>query len=122
MDIFFGSLNNSKLFAGCIMLLMNLGARYISVDVPKNVDNIFKHPWVRLFFVFSVVFVSTRDAKMSILVTLIFILFFKFLLDEKSKSCIVPKQFKEKSSIVTTEQLNYAKEIIKKYEEQNKSH
>ena len=116
MDLLFSILNNSKLFSGCIMLLMNLGARHIAVDVPKNVDTIFKHPLARLFLVFSVVFVSTRDVKISILITLIFILFFKFLLDERSKSCIFPK--KEISNI-TTEQVKYAKEILKKYEDQN---
>jgi hypothetical protein len=117
MDFVFSILNNSKLFSGCVMLVMNLGARHIAVDVPKNVDTIFKHPLARLFLVFSVVFVSTRDVKTSILITLIFILFFKFLLDERSKSCIVPK--KKDITNITPEQVKYAKEILKKYEEQN---
>ncbi len=129
MDIILSSLNNSKLFAGCVMLLMNLGARHIATDVPKSVENMFKYPLIRLFFVFSVVFISTRDTKISILITLIFILFFKFLLDERSKSCIIPNKFKydilnasNSPNIpdnITPEQFAYAKEIIKKYEKQN---
>ena len=82
-------LNTSKVFAGCIMLLTNLGGRYIVNELPNNIEKIFNHPWVRMLIIFSLFFFTIRDIKTSILLTLLFILVFKFLLDENSRFCIL---------------------------------
>lgn len=107
-------LNESKIFAGCIMLLMNIGGRYILNELPSNADDIFNRPMIRLFIIFSIVFVATKDIKSSILLTLLFILFFKFILDENSKFCILDKKTKG----VSKTELFQAYNTIKKYKEQ----
>ena len=45
-------LNTSKIFAGCIMLLMNLGGRYIANEIPDNVEKVFNQPWIRRLIIF----------------------------------------------------------------------
>lgn len=82
-------LNNSKIFGGCMMLMMNIGAKYIVLDIPKEADEIFKTVWMRRLIIFAVSFIATRDIKTAILITLVFMLIFKFLLNKKSKSCIL---------------------------------
>jgi hypothetical protein len=89
IDHFFNLLNNNRLFGGVLMLLMNLGSKYISVDVPDEVEEMFQTVWFRRFFVFCVAFISTRDIKISIFITLLFVLVFNFLLNKKSKSSII---------------------------------
>jgi len=84
-------LNNSKIFVGCIMLLMNLGGRYIAHELPSNIDEILNRKWVRILIICSIIFVATRDIKISILLTLLFVLVFKFLLDNSSKFYILEK-------------------------------
>lgn len=91
IDNVFQLLNNSKLFGGVMMILMNLGAKHISVDVPEEIDEFFKTKWARIFFVFVVAFIATRDIKNAILITLLFVLVFKFLLNKKSNSCVLKK-------------------------------
>lgn len=117
MDPIFYYLNNSKFFAGCTMMLMNIGGKYMGHDLPKSLDNIFKNEWLRRLVIFSVAFVSTRDIKISILITLLFVLVFRILLNEKSKGCILSQEYIDfdESGNVTYEEVIKAKEILKKY-------
>ena len=89
IDEIFNLLNNNRLFGGVLMLLMNLGSKYISVDVPEEVEQMFQTVWFRRFFVFCVAFIATRDIKISILITLLFVLVFNFLLNKKSNSSLL---------------------------------
>lgn len=118
MDFFFQSLNNNKFFSGCLMLFMNIGGRYITMDIPKTTDNLFKNKFLRYLVVFSISFIATHDIKISILLTLLFILIFKFLLDNNSKSCILPNSYINDIKIdkqITENELKHASNILKKY-------
>ena len=42
MDTALIHLSNSQLFNGSIMLLSNIGGKYLALDLPKNVDVLFK--------------------------------------------------------------------------------
>lgn len=111
-------INNNKLFHGCIMLLMNLGSKYISQDIPIYIEDIFKKKELRIFFVFCVVFISTRDFKISILISLIFILLFKFLFNNNSNLCILSENFTNFDKI-SKKDFEKALDIVKKYNLQN---
>ena len=89
IDEIFNLLNTNRLFGGVLMILMNLGSKYISVDVPEEVEKMFQTVWFRRFFVFCVGFIATRDIKTAILITLLFILTFNFLLNKKSNSSMI---------------------------------
>ena len=118
MEVLLQNLNHNKLFSGCLMLLMNIGGRYIAMDIPKTTDNLFKNKFLRYMVVFAISFIATHDIKISILLTLLFILIFKFLLDNKSKSCILPKTYlneEKDEKDITENELKYASEILKKY-------
>ena len=68
------------------------------------------------FIIFIIIFVSTKDIKTSILITLLFVLLFKFILDENSKFCVVKKENKK---TISKETVNKAYQILKKYKEEN---
>jgi hypothetical protein len=91
LDLFFNSISNNKIFIGFIMILLNIGGRYLSMELPKNVERFFENSWMRILIVFCISFMGTRDIKISVVITLLFILIFKFLLHEESVCCIVPK-------------------------------
>jgi hypothetical protein len=109
----FNFLNSSKIFAAFIMLLMNLGGKYLAYEIPENIEHIFSHPWVRRLLIFSLFFFTTRDVKISILLTLIFILLFKFLLDKNSRFCIL-----QKDNLVTKREAYSAYKTLKDYQKQ----
>jgi len=81
MDII-AILNNNKVFAGCMMILMNIGGRHILTDLPKNMDKVFDNVWMRRFIVFCIAFVATRDINIAIFIMLMYILLFTYMLDE----------------------------------------
>ena len=71
------------------MLMMNLGSKHVSDEVPQGMDNFFSHPWIRKITIFCIAFVATRDIKTALLISLLFILFARFLMNEKSKCCLI---------------------------------
>jgi hypothetical protein len=91
IDTFLNSLSNNKIFIGFIMIMLNIGGRYLTMELPKNIDYLFTNSWMRLLIVFCISFMGTRDIKISIIITLIFVLLMKFLLHEESKICLLPK-------------------------------
>ena len=115
-------LNNSKIFSGFIMIMMNLSGKYIIKDIPLHVDNFLGTKIFRPIAVFSIGFIATRDIKISILITLIFILTFRFLLDGNSTLCILPKNVinldLNGDGVITRDELEKAQQIINKYKKQ----
>lgn len=119
MDI----LNNSKIFVGCIMLLMNLGGRYISHELPSNIDEILNRKWVRILIISSIIFVATRDIKISILLTLLFVLVFKFLLDNSSKFYILDSKVTSETSenSISKEEALKAYKVLREFQKQSRA-
>jgi uncharacterized membrane protein len=83
------SINTSPFFAGCVMLIMNLGGKYVSHEIPDGMNKFFSHPTIRKITIFCIAFVATRNVKTSLLITLLFILFSRFLMNEKSKCFLI---------------------------------
>lgn len=117
MDTFLYELSNNKIFAGCILLLTNIGGRYLAIDFPKNMDAIFtKYFILRCIVLFSVFFMATRDIKISILLSLLFFIVIYFFINENSKFCLIKEQKNDENKKITYEDYNKAKEIINKYQ------
>lgn len=125
-------MSNNKIFGGCILLLTNIGGKYLAMDFPKNLDSIFsQYFFLRCLVLFSVFFMATRDIKISIFLSLIFFIVIYFFINEKSSFCIVRESFINKSSNsdinkvnlkdkdlnnkISLDEYNKAKEIIRKY-------
>ena len=87
----FTSLNSSKVFGAFLMFVMNIGSKYIGKDIPLGVDIIFDNFWARMFVVLCIAFISTRDIVTSIMILLLYILVFSYILNDKSKSCVLRK-------------------------------
>ena len=92
IDRYAFNLSNNKYFIGMMMVLLNLGSRYIFLELGKSHDAFFNQPIVRRLLIFTVFFVATRDIIASALLTAVFIVFFLELTHEKSKYCILPKK------------------------------
>jgi hypothetical protein len=41
MDSLLVNLSNNKLFAGCIMLITNIGSKYLVLDMPQTIEKLF---------------------------------------------------------------------------------
>lgn len=126
INILVAALNSSRFFAACVMLLMNIGGRYISKDIPDYIFNIFEYPIMRALIVFSVAFIASRDVKVALIISLIFVVVFKYLLDEKSNVCVLPQHMIKaldvnKDGKVSESELKKAGEVIDRYRRQKES-
>jgi hypothetical protein len=90
---YINNLNSNKYFMGIMMILLNLGSRYIFLELGKSHDMFFNNKIVRRALIFTIFFVATRDIIASVLLSIFFIIFFLELTHEKSAYCILPKGY-----------------------------
>jgi hypothetical protein len=109
------NLNNSKYFAGILMILMNLGSKYISLELSETQDEFFSNIVIRRLMIFTVAFIATKDIIISLIITTCFIIIVSGLFNENSKFCLI-RNTNPKTKIISKEQVEKAKRIIQRYE------
>ena len=119
------SLNNSKFFAGVVMILLNVGSKFISIQFSKSTEEYLKMNVTKQLLVFAMAWMGTRDIYIALGLTIIFIIMFDFLLNDESQFCILPQDFKEFYDNIDAEishaEYIKAKELIDKYVEQKEA-
>jgi len=112
------SLNDSKFFAGIVMLIMNIGSKYAVVELSHTQESYLKYNLGRQLLIFSILWVGTRDIFSSLILTAIFIVFVDYLFNENSRYCIIPEKYKELreelGEQVTQQEVNQAIHTLKK--------
>jgi uncharacterized membrane protein (DUF485 family) len=111
------SLNNSKFFSGALMILMNLGSKYVGLELSEFQDEFLSKKVIRRIIIFTIFFISTRDIVISIVLTGIFIIFIGGILNDNSKFCLIKKN-NPKTKLINKDDVIKAKKIISKYEKQ----
>jgi hypothetical protein len=113
-----GSLNDSKFFAGVVMLIMNIGSKYAIIELSRTQESYLKYSLGRQLLVFSILWIGTRDIFISLVLTVVFILFVDYLFNENSRYCIIPAKYKELreelGEQVTQQEVNQAIYTLKK--------
>ena len=84
LDPVFHALNNSTFFVGFMMILLNLGSRYIVHEVSHDDKEYRENIIFRRLAVFAVCFVGTRDIVASLILTAAFIVMSTGLFHNKS--------------------------------------
>ena len=75
MDILMASVNNNPYLIGIMMLLLNLGGRFLALEISKDQEKFLSQPMVRRFFLFAVIFVATRNVVIAAGLAILVILF-----------------------------------------------
>ena len=65
-------LSENKIFIGLIMIMINIGARFIVEELGDEHKSIIKSPYFRRLVIFCSVFMATRDIGVAVIVTVIF--------------------------------------------------
>ena len=112
------SLNDSKFFAGIVMLVMNIGSKYAVVELSHTQESFMKYTLGRLLLIFSILWVGTRDIFISLFLTAVFVVLVDYLFNENSRYCIIPEKYKELreelGERVTQQEINHAIYTLKK--------
>lgn len=68
------SIESSPFFAGIMMLLLNIGSRYITHEYSSNDDEYQQNILLRRIAIFAVCFIGTRSIVVSIILTAAFVI------------------------------------------------
>jgi len=106
-------LSANKYILGIMILLINLGARYIGNELNEFSHKVLNHKFARRFLIFLVIWMGSRDIIVSLVITTCFILISNTLLNEQSDYCILPI---DTPSTITKEEYEIAKKMVSNYE------
>jgi len=87
-------LNNSKFFAGVIMILLNVGSKFIQIQFSKSTEEYMKYSISKQILVFAMAWLGTRDIYTALGLTAVFTILSDFLLNEESSLCITPEKYR----------------------------
>lgn len=119
------NINNSKLFAGLMIITLNIASKFVTFKLGKTAETYLKYTFSRQILVFAMAWMGTRDIYVAAGLTIIFIILFDFLFNENSMFCVLPNDFKEyyenvaqEHAEVTHEDYMKAQATVEKYTEQ----
>lgn len=122
-------INKSKLFAGLAMLMLNIGSKYIVIELSPNQETYFRNNIARQLLIFSIAWMGTRDILTSLYITAAFTILTQFLLNENSYFCILPKSLQKLNTvldqnndgIISKKEIDDAIKILNKAKNQKKT-
>ena len=115
-------LNNSKFFAGVIMILLNVGSKFIAIQFSKSTEEYLKMNITKQLLVFSMAWMGTRDIYTALILTAVVTVLSEHLFNEESPYCCVPKKYrilttimdKNNDGIISEQEINNAISILEK--------
>lgn len=124
------ALNQSKIFAGVMIVIINIASKFVTFKVSKTVESYLKFTFSRHMLVFAATWLGTRDIYIALFMTLIFMLIVDVLFNEKSMFCCLPESFVNEqvsklegmeNQMPTPEEIVKAKIVLEKAKENTDS-
>lgn len=100
LNSFASIINNSKFFAGLVMIILNIGSKYITIKLSKSQEAYLGGKVARQLLIFSVIWMGTRDVLVSIGMTAAFFVLTQHMFNEESSLCIIPEQLRKYEELV----------------------
>jgi len=120
------ALNNSKVFAGFMIIILNIASKFVNIKLGKTLESYLKYTFSRQVLVFAITWMGTRDIYIALCITVIFVIFTEYLLHEDSSFFILSPEFRdyhiskmENMENISDDEIKKAKAILEKAEKQN---
>jgi hypothetical protein len=115
-------LNNSKFFAGVVMILLNVGSKFIAIQFSRSTEEYLKMNVTKQLLVFAMAWMGTRDIYTALVLTAVFTILSDHFFNEESPYCCVPEKFRILSKIIdpnedgtiTEQEINDAIAVLEK--------
>ena len=118
LEYLINAFNNNKYVYGFLMILLNIGARYIEMDLVKSHKEFLSSKMLRRLLIFTVAFIGTRDLVASLIITATFIIFVLNLFNADSKYYVLPNSIKQldtnNDGVISPEEIKNAYELLQK--------
>jgi len=125
----FETLSSNKLLIGVVAIFVNIGSRYIPINLTKNQEALLKNISTEIL-IFAITLLMSRDIVTAIILTAAFTVIVRYVLNEDSEFCILPEEYRQMTKMMDTdgdgfvseEELEKAKEVLSKYKQQQQLH
>jgi len=87
------ALNKSKLFAGFIIIVLNISSKFVTIKLSKSMEAYLRHTFSRDVLIFAMAWMGTREIYTALLITSMFMLCSNYLFNEESSLCCLPEGF-----------------------------
>ena len=119
-------LNSNKFFAGVVMILLNIGSKFIPIQFSKSAEEYLKLSVTKQILVFAMAWMGTRDIYASLVLTAVFVVLSDHLFNDESHLCIVPHKHRilhkimdtNNDGVVSPEEETEAEKILEKAKKQ----
>ena len=126
LNTYIQSLNSSKYFAGIMILILNIGSRFIQIKLSDSAESYIKYSLLREMLIFSIVWMGTRDIYIAFGLTACFVVLSDYMFNIDSKFCIMPDKLRKIKKIMDTNQdgkisdseIKHAMEVLSKAKRQ----
>jgi hypothetical protein len=124
---FLNQLNQSKYFLAFLIIFLNLGSKFINININDYHKRILHDTIGRELMIFAICFVGTRDVITALIMSSAFIIINDFMFNEDSSLCIIPKQYrnamrsaldKNKDDVIDESEIKDAIQILNKARKQ----
>ena len=115
-------LNNSKFFAGVVMIILNVCSKFVTIQFSKSTEEYLKINVTKQLMVFSMAWMGTRDIYTALVLTAVFTILSDHLFNEESTMCVVPHKYRllhkladaNNDGVITDKEVNDAIAILEK--------
>ena len=122
------TVNGSRFFAGLVMIMMNIGSKYVNLKLSKNQEQFLRGAIARQILIFSIIWMGTRDIITSLILTAVFVILTDHLFNEDSRFLIMSKVVKKYKNVLDTDgdnvvsekELEAAMKIVEKHKNELK--
>ena len=112
-------MNSSKIFAGLIVITLNIASRFVTIKLSKSIESYLKYTLSRDVLVFCIVWMGSREIYVALTFTILFTFIMDYLLNEESSYCILPEKFTTYHTALldqspSQEEIQNAKNVLEK--------
>jgi hypothetical protein len=124
---FLNVLNSSKYFTGIMMILLNIGSRFVEIKLSDSMEAYIKYNIAKELLIFTMAWMGTRDIVVALTLTAVFVILSEFLMNNKSKFCVLPDKYKRlnldtnKDGVISDIEINKAIETLERAKKQKES-
>jgi len=115
---FIASFNDNKYIYAVMMILFNIGAKYIEFDLNKDQIKFLSSTALRRIIIFTMAFIATKDIIASLIITACFVIIVLNLFNTSSKYCILPTNIsdidEDGDGYISPEEIEKAYNLLKK--------